>query len=76
MTFTRALDLMTALHLMQIERPHAFRSEDAFKAITVEVFRRAAKVGVLFAPLRPGVTGNRATARLSISIPDWPLRVT
>jgi hypothetical protein len=38
MTFYRALDLMTALHLIRIERPHAFRSDDAFKAVTVEVF--------------------------------------
>jgi hypothetical protein len=56
MTFVRALDLMTALHLFQIERPHAFRSEDAFKAVTVEVFRKAANVGLMFAPLRPGMT--------------------
>jgi hypothetical protein len=60
MTFTRALDLMTSLHLLRIERPHAFRSEDAFKAVTVEVFRKAAKVGVLFAPLRPGMTRQQS----------------
>jgi hypothetical protein len=30
-TFTRCLDLMTALHLLQIERPQVFRSEDWFK---------------------------------------------
>jgi hypothetical protein len=39
MTFTRALDLMTAMHLLRIDRPHTFRSDDAFKAVTVEVFQ-------------------------------------
>jgi hypothetical protein len=34
MTFTRCLDLMTALHLLQIERPQVFRSEDSFKAVS------------------------------------------
>jgi hypothetical protein len=55
MAFERALDLMTALHLITIERPAAFRSEDAFKAVTVETFRRAANVGRRWAPIRSGM---------------------
>jgi hypothetical protein len=63
MTFIRCLDLLTALHLMEIERPHAFRSEDAFKAVVVEVFRKAANVGLKFAPLRPGATRQQGYRR-------------
>jgi hypothetical protein len=69
MTFIRALDLMTALHLMQIERPHAFRSEDAFKAVTVETFRKAANVGLMFAPLRPGANRQQGY-RKALSLPS------
>jgi hypothetical protein len=69
MTFTRALDLMTALHLFQIERPHAFRSEDAFNAVTVEVFRKAANVGLMFAPLRPGANRQQGY-RKALSLPS------
>jgi hypothetical protein len=69
MTFTRALDLMTALHLFHIERPHAFRSDDAFKAVTVEVFRRAANVGIKFAPLKPGAT-SQISYRKALSLPS------
>lgn len=42
MTFTRALDLLGAAFLIQIERPHSFRSEEAFQCCVVELFRRAA----------------------------------
>jgi Pyruvate/2-oxoacid:ferredoxin oxidoreductase gamma subunit len=63
MTFIRCLDLLTALHLMEIERPHAFRSEDSFKAVVVEVFRKAANVGLKFAPLRPGATRQQGYRR-------------
>jgi hypothetical protein len=69
MTFTRALDLMTALHLFRIDRPHAFRSEDAFKAVTVEVFRKAANVGLMFAPLRPGANRQQGY-RKALSLPS------
>jgi hypothetical protein len=69
MTFTRALDLMTALHLMQIERPHTFRSEDAFKAVMVETFRKAANVGLMFAPLRPGANRQQGY-RKALSLPS------
>jgi hypothetical protein len=69
MTFTRALDLMTALHLFRIARPHAFHSEDAFKAVTVETFRKAANVGLMFAPLRPGANRQQGY-RKSLSLPS------
>jgi hypothetical protein len=41
-TFTRALDLLGAAFLIQIERPQSFRSEEAFQCCVVELFRRAA----------------------------------
>ena len=43
-SFTRALDLLGAIHLMQIERG-AFRSDEALACCTVELMRRAANVG-------------------------------
>jgi hypothetical protein len=67
MNFFRALDLMTALHLLKAERPHIFRSDDAFKAVTVEVFRKAANVGLRFAPLRPSAT-HQTSYRKSICL--------
>jgi hypothetical protein len=69
MTFTRTLDLMTALHLFRIERPHAFRSDDAFKAVMVETFRKAANVGLMFAPLRPGANRQQGY-RKALSLPS------
>jgi hypothetical protein len=69
MTFARALDLMTALHLFRIDRPHAFRSEDAFKAVMVETFRKAANVGLRFAPLRPGASRQQGY-RKALSLPS------
>jgi hypothetical protein len=50
-TFTRALDLLTGLLLMNLQRPHAFKSdssgsnEDALACSMVELMRRAAHVG-------------------------------
>jgi hypothetical protein len=69
MTFTRALDLMTALHLLQIERPHAFRTDDSFKAVMVETFRKAANVGLRWAPIRPGASRQQGY-RKAISLPS------
>jgi hypothetical protein len=69
MTFTRALDLMTALHLFRLDRPHAFRSDDAFKAVMVETFRKAANVGLRFAPLRPGASRQQGY-RKALSLPS------
>jgi hypothetical protein len=69
MTFTRALDLMTALHLFRIDRPNAFRSDDAFKAVMVETFRKAANVGLRFAPLRPGASRQQGY-RKALSLPS------
>jgi hypothetical protein len=42
--FTRALDLLGAIHLMQMER-HTFRSDEAFSCSTVELMRRTSRVG-------------------------------
>jgi hypothetical protein len=41
--FTRALDLLGAIHLMQIER-HTFKSDEAFQCSTVELLRRTSRV--------------------------------
>ena len=54
--FTRALDLFAALHLHEIERPHFFKSDDAFRCVTVELLRRAGKVGLVWAPLKPSAS--------------------
>ena len=56
MSFTRALDLLGAIHLLNIERPTTFRSEDAVACVAVELFRRAANVGRKFARILPGET--------------------
>jgi hypothetical protein len=60
------LDMRTVL--IRIERPHAFRSDDAFKAVTVEVFRRSANVGRRFAPIRPGAS-RQQSYRKEVSLP-------
>jgi hypothetical protein len=41
--FTRALDLLGAIHLMQIER-RTFKSDEAFSCSTVELLRRTSRV--------------------------------
>jgi hypothetical protein len=56
MSFSRALDLLGAIHLLNIERPTTFRSEDAVACVAVELFRRAANVGRKFARILPGET--------------------
>jgi hypothetical protein len=43
--FTRVLDLLGAIHLMQIERPGFFKSDEAFSCSTVELLRRTSRVG-------------------------------
>jgi hypothetical protein len=42
--FTRGLDLLGAIHLMQIERPGFFKSDEAFSCSTVELLRRTSRV--------------------------------
>jgi hypothetical protein len=44
-SFTRALDLLGAIHLMNIERPGVFKSDDGLACRTVELFRRTSRVG-------------------------------
>ena len=56
MSSTRALDLLGAAYLIQIERPTAYRSEGAFACTVVELFRRTANVGRKFARILPGET--------------------
>jgi hypothetical protein len=41
--FTRALDLLGAIHLMQIER-HTFKTEESMACCTVELLRRTSRV--------------------------------
>jgi hypothetical protein len=54
------LDLMTGLMLLRLDRPHAFRSDDAFLAVVVETFRKKANIGLKFAPLRPGASRQQS----------------
>jgi hypothetical protein len=42
--FTRALDLLGAIHLMTIERPGFFKSDEAFSCCVVELLRRTSRV--------------------------------
>jgi hypothetical protein len=51
LTFTRAFDLVAALHLLQIERG-AFRTEEALEFCTVEALRRAAGIGRFITEMR------------------------
>jgi hypothetical protein len=44
-TFTRALDLLGAIHLLNLERPGFFKSEEALACSTVELVRRTSRVG-------------------------------
>jgi hypothetical protein len=44
-TFTRALDLLGAILLLNLERPLAFKSEEAMACSIVELFRRTSRVG-------------------------------
>ena len=51
LTFTRAFDLVAALHLLQIERG-AFRTEEALEFCTVEALRRTAGIGRFITEMR------------------------
>jgi hypothetical protein len=42
--FTRALDLLAAIHLMQMERPGFFKTEESMACCTVELLRRTSRV--------------------------------
>jgi hypothetical protein len=52
LSFTRAFDLIGALHLIAIERPGFFKSDEAFACSTIEVLRRAAKIGRFVTEMR------------------------
>jgi hypothetical protein len=52
LSFTRAFDLLGALHLISIERPGFFKSDEAFACSTVEVLRRAANIGRFVTEMR------------------------
>jgi hypothetical protein len=52
LSFTRAFDLIGALHLISIERPGFFRSEEAFACSVVEVLRRTANIGRFVTEMR------------------------
>jgi hypothetical protein len=52
LSFTRAFDLIGALHLIAIERPGFFKSDEAFACSTVEVLRRAANIGRFVTEMR------------------------
>jgi hypothetical protein len=45
LSFTRILDLATACHLHQLDRPHFYQSEDSFRCVMVEQLRRAGHIG-------------------------------
>ena len=45
--FTRALDLMTAIILMQIERPDYWKGDEAIQCSTTELMRRTCRVGCM-----------------------------
>jgi hypothetical protein len=52
LSFTRAFDLLGALHLIAIERPGFWKSDEAFACSVVEVMRRAAKIGRFVTEMR------------------------
>jgi hypothetical protein len=64
--FTRALDLHGAIHLLAIERPTTFRSDEALACCTVELFRRAANVGRRWGKTRAS-DGMQASYRVEVS---------
>jgi hypothetical protein len=68
MSYVYCLDLMTALCLLRVERPPAFRSDEAFLAVMLETFRKRANVGLRFAPLRPGAN-RQQSYRKALSLP-------
>jgi hypothetical protein len=56
LSFTRALDLLAGMHLLNIERPNTFRTVEAFACCVVEQFRRAGNVGRGWSRVLPGET--------------------
>ena len=52
LSFTRAFDLIGALHLIAIERPGFFKSDEAFACSSVEALRRAARIGRFVTEMR------------------------
>jgi hypothetical protein len=52
LSFTHAFDLLGALHLIAVERPGFFKSDEAFACSTVEVLRRAANIGRFVTEMR------------------------
>ncbi len=52
LSFTRAFDLLGALHLVAIERPGFFKSDEAFACCVVEVLRRASDIGRFVTEMR------------------------
>jgi hypothetical protein len=66
LSFTRALDLLGAIHLLAIERPQTFRSEDALACCVVELFRRAANVGRRWGKTR-AVDGLQPSYRVEVA---------
>jgi hypothetical protein len=63
--FLRALDLMTAIHLMNLEG--RFRSDEAFACSTVELMRRAANVGRFVTEMRDSSGAIRRSFRREVS---------
>jgi hypothetical protein len=63
--FLRALDLMTAFHLMNLET--RFRSPEAFACSTVELMRRAANVGRFITEQRESNGTIRRSFRKEVS---------
>ena len=44
-TWERLFDIASAAYLLQFERPHRFKSDEAFRCVLVELLRRCANVG-------------------------------
>ena len=66
LTFTRAFDLVAALHLLQIERG-AFRTEEALEFCTLEALRRAAGIGRFITEMRESNGTIRRSFRQEVS---------
>jgi hypothetical protein len=71
--FVSCLDLLTALCLLRITRPYAFKEagkggDESFLAVVLETFRKQSGVGLKHSPLRPGMN-RQQSYRSSISLP-------
>jgi hypothetical protein len=66
LSFTRILDLATACHLHQRDRPHAYMSEDSFRCVMVEQMRRAGHIGRHIVEMREDHGTIRRSYRNSI----------